>query len=41
MKKVVMTREGFNKMVEEYQRMRGDEMRELLQNLTDARDEYQ
>ena len=38
MKKVVMTREGFNKMVEEYQRMRGDEMRELLQNLTDARE---
>jgi transcription elongation factor GreA len=33
-----MTREGFNKMVEEYQRMRGDEMRELLQNLTDARE---
>ena len=38
MKKVVMTREGFNKMVEEYQRMRGDEMKELLQNLTDARE---
>jgi transcription elongation factor GreA len=38
MKKVVMTREGFNRMVEEYQRMRGDEMRELLQNLTDARE---
>jgi transcription elongation factor GreA len=38
MKKVVMTRDGFNKMVEEYQRMRGDEMRELLQNLTDARE---
>jgi len=33
-----MTRDGFNKMVEEYQRMRGDEMRELLQNLTDARE---
>lgn len=38
MKKVVMTRDGFNKMVEEYQRMRGDEMKELLQNLTDARE---
>ena len=38
MKKVVMTREGFNKMVDEYQRMRGDEMKELLQNLTDARE---
>ena len=25
-------------MVDEYQRMRGDEMKELLQNLTDARE---
>ena len=38
MKKVIMTKEGFNKIVMEYQRMRGDEMKELLQNLTDARE---
>ena len=38
MKRVVMTKEGFNKMVDEYQRLRGDEMKELLQNLADARE---
>lgn len=37
-KTVVMTREGYNKMVEDFQRMRGDEMKEALQNLTDARE---
>jgi transcription elongation factor GreA len=37
-KSVVMTREGYNKLVEDFQRMRGDDMREALQNLTDARE---
>ena len=37
-KTVIMTREGYNKMVEDFQRMRGDDMRECLQNLTDARE---
>ena len=37
-KSVVMTREGYNKLVEDFQRMRGDEMKEALQNLTDARE---
>lgn len=37
-KSVVMTREGYNKLVEDFQRMRGDEMKECLQNLTDARE---
>ena len=37
-KSVVMTREGFNKLVDDFQRMRGDEMKECLQNLTDARE---
>lgn len=38
MKRVVMTKDGFNKMVDEYQRLRGDEMKEHLQNLSDARE---
>ncbi len=33
-----MTRDGFNKMTENYNRMRFIEMRELLQNLQDARE---
>jgi len=33
-----VTREGYNKLVEDFQRMRGDDMREALQNLTDARE---
>ena len=33
-----MTREGFNKMNEEYQRMRSEDLKECLQNLSDARD---
>jgi transcription elongation factor GreA len=37
-KSVVMTREGYNKLVDDFQRMRGDDMREALQNLTDARE---
>lgn len=37
-KTVVMTREGYNKMVEDFQRMRGEDMKECLQNLTDARE---
>lgn len=37
-KTVVMTREGYNKLVEDFQRMRGDDMKEALQNLTDARE---
>ena len=37
-KSVVVTREGYNKLVEDFQRMRGDDMREALQNLTDARE---
>jgi transcription elongation factor GreA len=38
MKKITMTRDGFNKMTENYNRMRFIEMRELLQNLQDARE---
>ena len=37
-KSVLVTREGYNKLVEDFQRMRGDDMREALQNLTDARE---
>lgn len=37
-KTVIMTREGYNKLVDDFQRMRGDEMKECLQNLTDARE---
>ena len=33
-----MTREGFTKMSEEYQRMRSEDLKECLQNLSDARD---
>lgn len=33
-----MTREGFNKMTTEYNRMRFEEMKECLQNLQDARE---
>ena len=33
-----MTRDGFNKMNEEYQRMRSEDLKECLQNLSDARD---
>lgn len=33
-----MTREGYNKMNEQYLRMRGPELRECLQALSDARD---
>jgi transcription elongation factor GreA len=38
MKKVPMTRDGFNKMNEKYQQMRSVDMKECLQNLSDARD---
>jgi transcription elongation factor GreA len=38
MEKTPMTREGFNKMNEEYQRMRSEDLKECLQNLSDARD---
>jgi transcription elongation factor GreA len=38
MKKIAMTREGFNKMTTEYNRMRFEEMKECLQNLQDARE---
>ena len=38
MKKVPMTRDGFNKMNEKYQHMRSVEMRGCLQDLSDARD---
>lgn len=38
MKKHIMTRDGYAKLVEDYQRMRGDEMTECLQNLADARE---
>ncbi len=38
MKKPILTREGYNKLVDEYHRMKGDEMRECLQNLQDARE---
>ena len=38
MEKVPMTREGFNKMSEEYTKMKTVELRECLQNLADARD---
>lgn len=37
-KTVIMTREGYNKLVDDFQRMRGDDMKEALQNLTDARE---
>lgn len=37
-KTVVMTREGYNKLVEDFQRMRGDHMKECLQNLSEARE---
>lgn len=33
-----MTRDGFNKMNEKYQQMRSVDMKECLQNLSDARD---
>jgi len=38
MEKVPMTRDGFNKMNEQYQHMRTVELKECLQALTDARD---
>ena len=38
MEKVPMTREGYNKMSEQYQHMRNVELKECLQALTDARD---
>jgi transcription elongation factor GreA len=38
MEKTPMTREGFTKMSEEYQRMRSEDLKECLQNLSDARD---
>ena len=38
MEKVPMTRDGFNKMSEQYQHMRTVELKECLQALTDARD---
>lgn len=38
MEKVPMTREGFNKMNEEYTRMKTVDLKECLQNLADARD---
>ncbi len=37
-KTVIMTREGYNKLVDDFQRMRGEDMKEALQNLTDARE---
>lgn len=37
-KTVVMTREGYNKLVDDFQRMRGEDMKECLQSLTDARE---
>jgi transcription elongation factor GreA len=36
--KIIMTRDGFNKMTAEYNRMRYEEMKECLQNLQDARE---
>ncbi len=38
MKKQILTRDGFNKLVDDYNRMKGEEMRECLQNLQDARE---
>lgn len=38
MEKTPMTRDGFNKMNEQYQHMRSVELKECLQALTDARD---
>jgi len=38
MEKIPMTREGYLKMEKEYQQMRNVELKECLQNLTDARD---
>ena len=38
MGKIPMTREGYLKMEKEYQQMRNVDLKECLQNLTDARD---
>jgi transcription elongation factor GreA len=38
MEKIPMTREGYLKMEKEYQQMRNVDLKECLQNLTDARD---
>jgi transcription elongation factor GreA len=38
MQKIVMTRDGFNKLTNDYNRMRFEEMPECLQNLQDARE---
>jgi transcription elongation factor GreA len=38
MEKIPMTREGFNKMTEQFQHMRNVEFKECLQALSDARD---
>jgi len=38
MDKIPMTREGYLKMEKEYQQMRNVELKECLQNLSDARD---
>jgi transcription elongation factor GreA len=36
--KIIMTRDGFNKLTAEYNRMRFEEMQECLENLQDARE---
>jgi transcription elongation factor GreA len=36
--KIIMTKDGFNKLTAEYNRMRFEEMQECLQNLQDARE---
>jgi transcription elongation factor GreA len=36
--KIIMTKDGFNKLTAEYNRMRYEEMQECLQNLQDARE---
>jgi transcription elongation factor GreA len=36
--KIIMTRDGFNKLTVEYNRMRFEEMQECLENLQDARE---